>query len=90
MLCPSEARSALLQGFIFTWLIGYSVLLGPVGGILLADYYLVKHRQLDVNGLYSADSAAAYWYKVGHDSPPCTSSVLLACPGISPPSSNKL
>ena len=69
VLYPTEACSTLLQGFIFTWLIGYSVLLGPVGGVLLADYYFVKRRLLDVNGLYSADSAGPYWYKVGHDSP---------------------
>jgi NCS1 family nucleobase:cation symporter-1 len=30
------------QGFIFTWLIGCSALLCPVGGIMLADYYLVR------------------------------------------------
>ena len=72
VLYPTEACSTLLQGFIFTWLIGYSVLLGPVGGVLLADYYFVKCRLLDVNGLYSADSAGPYWYKVGHDSPQCT------------------
>ena len=29
-------------GYIFTWLIGYSALLGPIAGILLADYYLVR------------------------------------------------
>jgi len=27
------------SGYIFTWLVGYSSLLGPVGGILIADYY---------------------------------------------------
>jgi len=32
----------LSQGFIFTWLIGCSALLGPVGGIMLVDYYLVS------------------------------------------------
>lgn len=46
-------------GYIFTWLVGYSSLLGPVGGIMIADYYLVRKKQLHVqelyklNGLYS-------------------------------------
>ncbi|MET3498223.1 NCS1 family nucleobase:cation symporter-1 [Variovorax boronicumulans] len=41
------------QGYIFTWLIGYSALLGPIAGILIADYYLVRRTELKVNDLYS-------------------------------------
>lgn len=41
------------QGYIFTWLIGYSALLGPIAGILIADYYLVRRTQLAVADLYS-------------------------------------
>ncbi|MVT07990.1 NCS1 family nucleobase:cation symporter-1 [Chitinophaga tropicalis] len=40
------------SGYIFTWLVGYSSLLGPVGGIMIADYYLVRKQQLDVDELY--------------------------------------
>jgi NCS1 family nucleobase:cation symporter-1 len=40
------------SGYIFTWLIGYSALLGPVIGIILVDYYLVRGRVLDVDDLY--------------------------------------
>jgi NCS1 family nucleobase:cation symporter-1 len=40
------------QGYIFTWLIGYSALLGPIGGILIADYFLLRRRELDVTDLY--------------------------------------
>ncbi len=40
------------QGYIFTWLIGYSALLGPIGGILIADYFVLRHRELDVDDLY--------------------------------------
>ena len=39
------------QGYIFTWLIGYSALLGPIGGILIADYFVLRGRQLDVDDL---------------------------------------
>jgi NCS1 family nucleobase:cation symporter-1 len=39
-------------GYIFTWLIGYSALLGPVGGIMVADYFLVRRRELVVEDLY--------------------------------------
>src|SRR6185295_18328231 len=39
------------SGYIFTWLVGYSSLLGPVGGILIADYYFIRRQKLNVNGL---------------------------------------
>ncbi|HVG60173.1 MAG TPA: NCS1 family nucleobase:cation symporter-1 [Hyalangium sp.] len=39
-------------GYIFTWLIGYSALLGPVAGIMVADYFLVRRRELAVDDLY--------------------------------------
>jgi NCS1 family nucleobase:cation symporter-1 len=38
--------------YIFTWLIGYGALLGPVAGILIADYFLVRRRSLDVESLF--------------------------------------
>ncbi len=40
-------------GYIFTWLIAYSSLLGPVGGIMIADYYFIRKQQLIVDDLYS-------------------------------------
>ena len=40
------------SGFIFVWLVGYAGLLGPIGGILICDYFVVRRRQLDVNALY--------------------------------------
>jgi NCS1 family nucleobase:cation symporter-1 len=34
--------------YIYGWLIGYSGLLGPIAGIMIADYFLVRKRQLEV------------------------------------------
>lgn len=48
------------QGYIFTWLIGYSALLGPIAGILIADYYLIRKTELDVAQLYVADGKYSY------------------------------
>jgi NCS1 family nucleobase:cation symporter-1 len=42
-------------GYIFTWLIAYSALLGPIGGILIADYFVCRRCQLNVNALYQTD-----------------------------------
>ena len=47
-------------GYIFTWLIGYSALLGPIGGILITDYFLVRGTQLDVPQLFRTDGCYAY------------------------------
>ena len=40
------------SGYIFTWLVGYSGLLGPVGGIMIADYYFIRKQQLNTIELY--------------------------------------
>ncbi len=34
------------------WLVDYSGLLGPVAGIMVADYFLVRHTKLDTYSLY--------------------------------------
>jgi NCS1 family nucleobase:cation symporter-1 len=39
-------------GYIFLWLVAYSGLLGPIGGVMIADYFVVRRRQLDVLNLY--------------------------------------
>jgi NCS1 family nucleobase:cation symporter-1 len=51
------------SGFIFTWLIGYSGLLGPIGGIMIADYFVWRSRTLDVAALY--DPHGEYRYTNG-------------------------
>ncbi|MDB6021167.1 MAG: Cytosine/purine/uracil/thiamine/allantoin permease family protein, partial [Pedosphaera sp.] len=40
------------SGYIFTWLVGYSALLGPIGGIMIADYFVLRRRQLNLAALY--------------------------------------
>ena len=43
---------ATFGSYIFTWLVGYSGLLGPVAGIMVADYFLIRHTRLDTYSLY--------------------------------------
>ena len=38
--------------YIFKWLIGYSALLGPIAGIMIVDYWLIRKTELDVPDLY--------------------------------------
>ena len=47
-------------GYIFTWLVGYSALLGPIGGILIVDYFLLRKTNLDLDGLYRREGPYSY------------------------------
>jgi NCS1 family nucleobase:cation symporter-1 len=51
------------SGYIFTWLVGYSALLGSIGGVLIADYYLIRRTKLELVELYSREGR--YWYRGG-------------------------
>jgi NCS1 family nucleobase:cation symporter-1 len=46
--------------FILGWLGGYAAFLGPVAGIMICDYYLVRRRLLLVTDLYSRSGAYEY------------------------------
>lgn len=49
--------------YIDKWLVGYSLLLGAVGGVLIADYIVLRRTQLDLAGLYKKEGP--YWYVSG-------------------------
>jgi nucleobase:cation symporter-1, NCS1 family len=49
--------------YIDKWLVGYSSLLGAVGGILIADYFVIRKTRLDQAGLYLKNGP--YWYTGG-------------------------
>jgi nucleobase:cation symporter-1, NCS1 family len=51
------------SGYIEKWLVAYSGLLGSVGGVLIADYFVVRRARLDVAGLYAR--GGPYWYAGG-------------------------
>ncbi len=51
------------DGYIFTWLTGYGALLGPIAGILVADYWIVRRTRLNVDALYEAEGE--YHYRSG-------------------------
>lgn len=43
--------------YIFGWLVGYSGLLGPIAGVLIADYFMVRKKVLIVDDLYRRGGA---------------------------------
>ncbi len=51
---------ASTNGFIFTWLTGYGALLGPIAGILIADYWLVRGTHMAVDDLFVTDGRYRY------------------------------
>jgi NCS1 family nucleobase:cation symporter-1 len=63
----------LLEGYrtlIFGWLGGYAAFLGPVAGIMICDYFVVRRRVLVVEDLYLRDGTYEYsrgfnWFAVG-------------------------
>ncbi len=40
------------SAYIFGWLVGYSALLGPIAGIMIVDYFVVRRRELVIEDLY--------------------------------------
>lgn len=50
------------SGFL-TFLGAYSCVMGPLAGVLMSDYYLIRHGRLDVHALYREGDI--YWYSYG-------------------------
>lgn len=71
---------ANVGAYIFTWLIGYSALMGGVAGVMIADYYLVRKRKLDLAGLYRVDGP--YTFSAGFNWAGIVAFVLGVIPNI--------
>jgi len=48
------------SGYIFASLVWYSGGLGSIGGVLIADYWVVRHRKLELADLYLPQGAYRY------------------------------
>jgi len=46
--------------YIFGWLIGYSGFLGTIAGVMIADYFVIRRRRLELYDLYVLDGAYRY------------------------------
>jgi len=58
--CMPWKLAANPERYINGWLIGYSGLLGPIAGVMIADYFIVRKRSLDLESLYIRDGAYEY------------------------------
>jgi len=52
-----------MGAYIFTWLIGYSGLMGAIAGILICDYWVLRNQRLNLAGLF--DTKGPYSYSNG-------------------------
>ena len=58
---------ATAGSYVFTWLIGYSGLMGAIGGIMICDYWLLRRQRLalrelfDPRGRYSYGGSGVNW-----------------------------
>ena len=71
------------NSYIFGWLVGYSGLLGPVAGVMITDYFLLRRTKLDVDSLYRR--GGIYEYRNGINWKALTallSGVLVALSGL--------
>jgi len=68
------------SGYIFTWLVGYSSLLGPVGGIMIVDYYFIRKQTLILNDLY--DSGGIYSFTKGFNPSAIAALIIGIIPNI--------
>lgn len=64
--------------YIFTWLIGYSGLMGAIAGILICDYWILRRQRLDLAGLF--DPKGRYSYGSGFN----WRAILALCASIAP------
>ena len=48
------------SGYVFRWLGGYSGGLGSIAGVLIADYWLIRRKKLELPDLYKVRGAYTY------------------------------
>jgi len=48
------------ESYIFDWLGGYSALLGPIAGVLIADYFVLRRTKLNLVALYQPNGEYRY------------------------------
>ena len=54
-----------LESLYSNWLIGYSSLLGPIAGIMVVDYFLIRNQSYDVLALYQDNAGYPAWNLAG-------------------------
>lgn len=59
LMMPWKLMSSM-SAYIFTWLIGYSGLMGAIAGILICDYWVLRKRRLQLAELFNTNGIYSY------------------------------
>ncbi|HEY3025402.1 MAG TPA: NCS1 family nucleobase:cation symporter-1 [Pyrinomonadaceae bacterium] len=51
---------ASVGAYVFTWLVGYSALMGAIAGILICDYWVLRRQRLSLTGLFDRQGRYSY------------------------------
>jgi len=62
-----------------SFILHYSALFGPILGVMLADYFVVRRRVLVLEELYVTESSSPYWYRGGFN---VAGLVAVVVPGV--------
>jgi NCS1 family nucleobase:cation symporter-1 len=54
-----------IENIYSNWLLGYSSLLGPIAGIMIVDYFLVKKQSYNLLALYQDNAGYPAWNRAG-------------------------
>ena len=60
LMMPWELMTGSMGKYIFTWLIGYSGLMGAIAGILICDYWVLRRQRLDLHDLFQLEGRYTY------------------------------
>ena len=91
LICPWLILKSA-GNYIFVWLVGYGVLLGPIGAIMIVDYFVLRRRELVVDDLYRRGGQYEYANGVNPRAliafalgvAPCLPGFLVAASGAAP------
>lgn len=59
------ASDVSLESLYSNWLLGYSSLLGPIAGIMIVDYFLIKKQRYELADLYRSGGVYPGWNTAG-------------------------
>ena len=91
LICPWLILKSA-GNYIFIWLVGYGVLLGPIGAIMIVDYFVLRRRELAVDDLYRRGGQYEYANGINPRAliafalgvAPCLPGFLVAASGAAP------
>lgn len=91
LICPWLILKSA-GNYIFVWLVGYGVLLGPIGAIMIVDYFVLRRRELAVDDLYRRGGQYEYANGINPRAliafalgvAPCLPGFLVAASGAAP------